>query len=83
MDGRVPVTGSQYAIEALNVSIVTPWQPWYRDLEVSNQCMNSSTSIMFYLDSDFQLVLKYFQIFQNYKLGAPYSQSFSPIKLDF
>ncbi|CDP16351.1 unnamed protein product [Coffea canephora] len=34
VDGRVPVTGSQYAIEALNVSIVTPWQPWYRDLEV-------------------------------------------------
>ncbi|XP_027102959.1 serine carboxypeptidase-like 40 [Coffea arabica] len=34
VDGRVPVTASQYAIEALKVSVVTPWQPWFRDWEV-------------------------------------------------
>ena len=46
VDGRVPVTASQYAIEALKVSVVTPWQPWFRDWEVSNQCMNFLSSLI-------------------------------------
>lgn len=33
-DGRVPVIGSRYCVEALGLPIKTQWQPWYLDKQV-------------------------------------------------
>ncbi|XP_050208903.1 serine carboxypeptidase-like 40 [Mercurialis annua] len=34
VDGRVPVTSTQYSIEAMNLDIKTEWHPWYLQGEV-------------------------------------------------
>ncbi|KAM0906935.1 hypothetical protein ACQ4PT_016467 [Festuca glaucescens] len=36
-DGRVPVIGSRYCVEALGLPIKTPWQPWYLDKQVAGR----------------------------------------------
>ncbi|XP_057953391.1 serine carboxypeptidase 1-like [Malania oleifera] len=33
-DGRVPITSTRYSINSLNLSIVSPWHPWYTNKEV-------------------------------------------------
>ena len=33
-DGRVPVIGSRYCVEALKLRMKTQWQPWYLDKQV-------------------------------------------------
>jgi serine carboxypeptidase-like clade 2 len=33
-DGRVPVIGSRYCVESLDLPIKTQWQPWYLDKQV-------------------------------------------------
>ncbi|KAL4203586.1 hypothetical protein AMTRI_Chr01g104670 [Amborella trichopoda] len=33
-DGRVPVTGTRYSLNMLNLSVKTPWYPWYTRKEV-------------------------------------------------
>jgi hypothetical protein len=35
-DGRVPVIGSRYCVEALALPIKTQWQPWYLNQQVWN-----------------------------------------------
>ena len=35
IDGRVPVTGTQYSLEVMNITTLNAWRPWYRDGEVS------------------------------------------------
>ncbi|PVH61817.1 hypothetical protein PAHAL_3G128700 [Panicum hallii] len=34
-DGRVPVIGSRYCVESLDLPIKTQWQPWYLDKQVA------------------------------------------------
>ncbi|WVZ96620.1 hypothetical protein U9M48_042235, partial [Paspalum notatum var. saurae] len=36
-DGRVPVIGSRYCVEALRLPIKTQWQPWYLDKQVAGR----------------------------------------------
>ncbi|CAN6345359.1 unnamed protein product [Urochloa humidicola] len=36
-DGRVPVIGSRYCVEALDLPIKTQWQPWYLDKQVAGR----------------------------------------------
>ncbi|TVU41278.1 hypothetical protein EJB05_14781, partial [Eragrostis curvula] len=36
-DGRVPVIGSRYCVEALGLPIKTQWQPWYLDKQVAGR----------------------------------------------
>ncbi|KQK07372.1 hypothetical protein BRADI_2g34850v3 [Brachypodium distachyon] len=36
-DGRVPVIGSRYCVEALGLPIKTPWQPWYLEKQVAGR----------------------------------------------
>ncbi|KAL8481249.1 hypothetical protein ACS0TY_027684 [Phlomoides rotata] len=36
-DGRVPVIGSRYCIEALQLPLKTPWMPWYYDHQVGGR----------------------------------------------
>lgn len=33
-DGRVPVTGTQYSINKMNLTVRTLWHPWYNAAEV-------------------------------------------------
>ncbi|XP_042052440.1 serine carboxypeptidase-like 26 [Salvia splendens] len=37
VDGRVPVIGSRYCIEALNLSVKTPWTTWFDDHQVAGR----------------------------------------------
>jgi len=36
-DGRVPVIGSRYCVEALGLPIKTQWQPWYLNKQVAGR----------------------------------------------
>ncbi|KAL6607797.1 hypothetical protein ACP70R_040860 [Stipagrostis hirtigluma subsp. patula] len=36
-DGRVPVIGSRYCVEALDLPIKTQWQPWYLNKQVAGR----------------------------------------------
>jgi serine carboxypeptidase-like clade 2 len=36
-DGRVPVIGSRYCVEALGLPIKTKWQPWYMNKQVAGR----------------------------------------------
>ncbi|XP_066365960.1 serine carboxypeptidase-like 26 [Miscanthus floridulus] len=36
-DGRVPVIGSRYCVEALKLPMKTQWQPWYLDKQVAGR----------------------------------------------
>ncbi|KAK8449879.1 hypothetical protein SEVIR_7G280900v4 [Setaria viridis] len=36
-DGRVPVIGSRYCVEALGLPTKTQWQPWYLDKQVAGR----------------------------------------------
>lgn len=36
-DGRVPVIGSRYCVEALGLPIETQWQPWYLNKQVAGR----------------------------------------------
>ncbi|KAL6850088.1 hypothetical protein ACP4OV_020715 [Aristida adscensionis] len=36
-DGRVPVIGSRYCVEALGLPIKTQWQPWYLNRQVAGR----------------------------------------------
>ncbi|XP_010024821.2 serine carboxypeptidase-like 33 [Eucalyptus grandis] len=36
-DGRVPVIGSRYCVEALGLSIKSPWRSWYHDHQVAGR----------------------------------------------
>ncbi|RLM94242.1 serine carboxypeptidase-like 33 isoform X1 [Panicum miliaceum] len=36
-DGRVPVIGSRYCVEALGLPIKTKWQPWYLNKQVAGR----------------------------------------------
>ncbi|KAE8810016.1 serine carboxypeptidase-like 33 [Hordeum vulgare] len=36
-DGRVPVIGSRYCVEALGLPIKSQWQPWYLDKQVAGR----------------------------------------------
>ncbi|OEL18691.1 Serine carboxypeptidase-like 33 [Dichanthelium oligosanthes] len=36
-DGRVPVIGSRYCVEALDLPLKTQWQPWYLDKQVAGR----------------------------------------------
>ncbi|CAL4895584.1 unnamed protein product [Urochloa decumbens] len=36
-DGRVPVIGSRYCVESLDLPVKTQWQPWYLDKQVAGR----------------------------------------------
>jgi hypothetical protein len=36
MDGRVPVIGTRYWVEALDLPMKSQWQPWYRNNQVGH-----------------------------------------------
>lgn len=36
-DGRVPVIGTRYCVEALGLSIKSPWRSWYHDHQVGGR----------------------------------------------
>ncbi|KAM3329726.1 hypothetical protein ACQJBY_026641 [Aegilops geniculata] len=36
-DGRVPVIGSRYCVEALGLPIKSQWQPWYLNKQVAGR----------------------------------------------
>ncbi|CAD6334550.1 unnamed protein product [Miscanthus lutarioriparius] len=40
-DGKVPVIGSRYCVEALGLPIKTQWQPWYLDKQVAGRFVES------------------------------------------
>ncbi|XP_066306264.1 serine carboxypeptidase-like 26 [Miscanthus floridulus] len=37
VDGRVPVIGSRYCVEALGLPVKTQWQPWYLNKQVAGR----------------------------------------------
>ncbi|CAI9102938.1 OLC1v1001334C1 [Oldenlandia corymbosa var. corymbosa] len=47
VDGRVPVTGTQYSLETMAVPITTPWGPWYLNGEVGGYVQYYQNNLTF------------------------------------
>ncbi|XP_027163394.1 serine carboxypeptidase-like 40 isoform X1 [Coffea eugenioides] len=47
MDGRVPVTSTQYSLEVMNITTLNPWRAWYRDSEVGGYVQEYKDNLTF------------------------------------
>ncbi|CDP16356.1 unnamed protein product [Coffea canephora] len=47
VDGRVPVTGTQYSLETMNITALNSWRPWYRDGEVGGYVQDYKNNLTF------------------------------------
>ncbi|XP_071933374.1 serine carboxypeptidase-like 40 isoform X1 [Coffea arabica] len=47
VDGRMPVTSTQYSIEVMNVTTLNPWHAWYRDGEVGGYVQEYRDNLTF------------------------------------
>lgn len=46
-DGRVPVTSSQYSIEAMKLGITSTWRPWFYEREVGGYTQGYAQNLTF------------------------------------
>ncbi|CDP16358.1 unnamed protein product [Coffea canephora] len=47
VDGRVPVTGTQYSLEVMNITTLNAWRPWYRDGAVGGYVQEYKNNLTF------------------------------------